>query len=73
MSKVIYDWAANEMKLQLAISDLKKVGAEITEESIKTAYIKRAGLVYDTSVEVKEPVKVEEAPVVKSVRRPLKR
>lgn len=73
MALAKYDWAANEMKVQLAILDVKKTGVEPTEELIKAAYVKRGGLVYDTNVEtISEPTKVDSAPVVKSVRRPRK-
>ncbi len=68
---VKYDWAANEMKCILAQADCKALSLPLTEENVKAAYVKRAGLVYDTSVEVVGDVevvgepKVEVAPVVR--------
>ena len=72
-----YEWAANKIKLQFAVNDVKVSGLPITEEAIKKAYIRRAGQVLEilatpviqatstaetiVTVEDKEPV----VPVIK--------
>lgn len=56
-----YEWAANPIKLQIAVkflADKKKIDPSTTvdEETVKAEYIRRAGLVLDVAQieEVKE-------------------
>lgn len=53
-----YPWAANSLKLTLAISDVKASGAEVTEEAVKAAYVKRNGLVIGGNTETNNTVGV---------------
>jgi hypothetical protein len=66
----MYKWAANTVKLQLAIRDLenfKKLGqpVEVNEETIKARYILRGGLVLDES----KQAQVEEVKVAPRINR----
>lgn len=44
-----YGWAENDLKLSLAVADVKAEGKEPTEALVKEAYIKRGGLVKEKS------------------------
>ena len=65
-----YVWAANITKLRQAEQDVVRSGRPLTEESVKEAYVVRAGLVYDMSPEPEVSIEPVKAPVVRSVRRP---
>jgi hypothetical protein len=50
-----YAWAVNKVKLSQAIGDVKAdPKVEQTEESVKAAYLRRAGLVRDEATEEKD-------------------
>lgn len=79
---VKYNWAANPIKLLQAEADVISANKAdptvvVNEETIKAAYVKRLGLVYNTvseSVEEKGEDKVEETDETKlrRVGRPRK-
>jgi hypothetical protein len=65
----MYNWAVNQLKLQLATA---KVGKGASEEQVKEMYIKMGGLVRESTP---EKVEVEATPEVNSevVVKPIKR